>query len=137
MRVLLCLLFFCAAPATAEIIVPNRTIRPGEIISSHDLIEKEGDVPGAAISVRDLAGLEARVALYPGRPVPLSHVGPPAIVDRNQLVMLVYRSDGLRIIAEGRALGRGARGDFIRVMNLASRSTVTGRVAANGTIEMN
>lgn len=137
MRVLLCLLTFSAAPVAAEIMVPNRTIRPGEIIASHDLIEKEGNVAGAAVAVQDLAGLEARVALYPGRPVPLAHVGPPAIVDRNQLVMLVYRSDGLHIVAEGRALGRGARGDFIRVMNLASRSTVTGRVAANGTIEMN
>lgn len=136
MRVLLFFLVVSAAPVAADILVPNRTIRPGEIISERDLISKEGDVVGAATSVHDLTGLEARVALYPGRPIPLAHVGPPAIVVRNQIVMLVYRSDGLRIIAEGRALGRGARGDFIKVMNLTSRSTVTGRIAANGTIQM-
>ncbi len=136
MRSLVCLLLLSVTPVAADIMVPNRTIRPGEVISPTDLVKKPDDVSGAAVSVQDLAGLEARVALYPGRPVPLAHVGPPAIVERNQLVMLVYRSDGLHIVAEGRALGRGAKGDFIRVMNLSSRSTVTGQVTAHGTIQM-
>ncbi len=137
MRLLFSILILSAAPVAAEIVVPNRTIRPGEIISAHDLIAQAGHISGAAGSVEDIAGLEARIALYPGRPIPLAHVGPPAVVERNQIVMLVYRSDGLHIVAEGRALGRGAQGDFIKVMNLTSRSTVMGRVAANGTIQMN
>lgn len=135
MRVVLLSLFLLGgAPALADVVVPNRTIRPGEIIAASDLTLKPGSFPGAAETAEELEGFEARVALYPGRPIPLADVGPPAVVDRNQLVMLVYHARGLRIVAEGRALGRGATGDWIRVMNLSSRSTVTGRVANDGTI---
>ncbi|HHX90132.1 MAG TPA: flagellar basal body P-ring formation protein FlgA, partial [Paracoccus sp.] len=36
----------------------------------------------------------------------------------------------------GRALGRGGAGETIRIMNLASRSTVSGRVAGPGLVEV-
>lgn len=123
--------------AMADIVVPNRTIRPGEIISPADLQLKPAHVPGAVEDAQVLYGQEARVALYPGRPVHPSDVGPPAIVDRNQLVMILFHKGGLWITTEGRALGRGAEGDVIRVMNLTSRSTVSGRVNADGTIKVN
>ncbi|MBO9450364.1 flagella basal body P-ring formation protein FlgA, partial [Tropicibacter sp. R16_0] len=35
-----------------------------------------------------------------------------------------------------RAMGRGATGEIIRVMNLSSRSTVTGRIRPDGSIEV-
>ena len=136
MRLAIFLLMVFATSAWADVVVANRTIRPGEIISANDLVLKAADVAGAARTVDEISGLEARVALYPGRPIAMADVGPPAIVDRNQLVTLVYEANGLRISAEGRALGRGAPGDFIRVMNLTSRSTITGRVGRDGTIQM-
>ncbi|MEM9126779.1 MAG: flagella basal body P-ring formation protein FlgA, partial [Pseudomonadota bacterium] len=42
----------------------------------------------------------------------------------------------LSITTEGRALGRGAAGDRIRVMNLSSRTTVTGLIRPDGQIEV-
>ena len=66
---------------------------------------------------------------YAGRPIPLSGLAPPALVERNQLVTLIFRRGGLDIRADGRALGRGAAGDEIRIMNLGSRSTIFGTVA--------
>jgi flagella basal body P-ring formation protein FlgA len=42
----------------------------------------------------------------------------------------------LRIAADGRALGRGAAGAHIRVMNLASRNTVGGEVQPDGTVHV-
>jgi flagella basal body P-ring formation protein FlgA len=73
-------------------------------------------------------GQEARVTLYAGRPIPLASLGPPALVERNALVTVMFTRGGLEIRAEGRALGRGAEGDGIRVMNLASRNTITATV---------
>jgi flagella basal body P-ring formation protein FlgA len=49
-------------------------------------------------------------------------------------VSLVYRRGPLSILAEGRALGRGGVGDSVRVINIASRATVTGLVAPDGTL---
>ena len=72
----------------------------------------------------------------PGRPVRAVDVGPPAIVDRNDLVVLVFNRQPLSISTEGRALGRGAVGERIRVMNLSSRTTVTGLIRPDGQIEV-
>lgn len=120
----------------ADIVVPTRTIRAKEIIAPTDLATKEQDIPGAISSQDVLIGQEARVALYPGRPIRVGDFGPPAIVDRNDLVVLIFDRQPLSITAEGRALGRGAVGDRIRVMNLSSRTTVTGFIRTDGQIEV-
>jgi flagella basal body P-ring formation protein FlgA len=122
--------------ALADIVVPTRTIRAKEIIAPTDLVTKEQDVPGAIATPDILVGQEARVALYPGRPIRTGDFGPPALVDRNDLVVLVFDRQPLSITAEGRALGRGAVGDRIRVMNLSSRTTVTGLIRLDGQIEV-
>lgn len=123
--------------AQAEMVVSTRTIRAKEIISAADLDMKATNASGAITNPQDLIGQEARVALYPGRPIRDSDVGPPAIVDRNDLVLLVFNRRPLSITAEGRALGRGAVGDRIRVMNLSSRTTVTGHIRPDGQVEVN
>lgn len=125
-----------AQTAAADILVPVRTIRPKEVLTASDLALKPGEVLGALSDPSDVIGQEARVALYPGRPVRAGDIGPPAIVERNDLVILTFSRGGLTISAEGRALGRGAEGELIRVMNLSSRSTVTGRIAADGSVEV-
>ena len=80
--------------------------------------------------------MEAKVALYPGRPILASQLGAPALVERNAMVRMSYASGPLRIMTEGRALDRAAAGELVRVMNLASKQTVTGVVAADGSIEV-
>ncbi|MEX0276022.1 MAG: flagellar basal body P-ring formation chaperone FlgA [Ruegeria sp.] len=137
MRVLLIVLAFWPLAAVAEIIVPTRTIRAKEVIVAEDLEIKASNMAGAVTSAAALIGQEARVALYPGRPIRQTDVGPPAIVDRNDLVTLVFGRTFLSITTEGRALGRGAVGERIRVMNLSSRTTVSGVIRPDGTIEVN
>lgn len=116
--------------------MPARTIRAREIIAPDDLVMKSAEVPGALTDPARLVGQEARVALYAGRPIRPGDVVPPAVVDRNQPVTLVFDHGALIISTEGRALGRGAVGEVIRVMNLSSRTTVSGRVRSDGAIEV-
>ena len=59
-----------------------------------------------------------------------------SLVDRNEIVALSFKSGGLAILTEGRALARGGVGDRIRVMNLASRTTVTGTITRPGEVEV-
>lgn len=134
--VLLMMPFFLAmsCAAMADSLVATRTIRAQSVVEAEDVALVAADIPNALAAVADAVGLEARVAIYAGRPISAADVGPPALVDRNQIVPLVYQSGGLAILTEGRALARGGVGDVIRVMNLASRSTVSGRVSASGTV---
>lgn len=126
-------LILVALPARADTIVALRTIRAQEILGPADLQIQPGPGP-SDLSLDDLIGKEARVALYPGRPVRVADVGPPALIDRNQIVPLIYVRGGLRIVTEGRALARAGAGEPVRVMNLASRANLTGRVTSDGQV---
>jgi flagella basal body P-ring formation protein FlgA len=125
-----------AGDALADIVVPTRTIRAKEPLSLQDFEVRPGELRGVVNTLAFLEGMEARVALYPGRPIRLQDVGPPALVDRNEIVVLVFATGGLQIRADGRALSEGALGDRVRVMNLASRSTLFGTVAEDGTVHV-
>lgn len=118
----------------ADTIVAARTIRAQTILSPSDLALVEGSVPGALISPAEAIGLEARVVLYSGRPIMAGDVGPAAIIDRNQIVKLIYTIGNLSISADARALARAGPGDLLRVMNLTSKSTVSGIVAPDGSV---
>lgn len=132
LRVLL--LLALAAPASAESLVATRTIRAKTLVSPEDLTLVNAALPGALTSPDQAIGLEARVAIYAGKPVRAGDLGPPTLVERNQLVKLIFVSGGLAISTDGRALARGSEGDEIRVMNLGSRNTVTGRIGPDGAI---
>ena len=132
MRAALVLACLAALPAAADTLVATRTIRPQEIIGPADLVLQPIEVAGAVSDPALLVGQEARVALYAGRPVRTTDVGPPAVVERNAIVPLIYNHNGLNIATEGRALDRAGPGEIIRVMNVASRTTVSARIGADG-----
>lgn len=135
-RVLTLLCMALATPAPAETLVAARTLRAQTILVPEDLSVVAGIVPGTASDPAEVIGFETRVAIYQGRPIRPSDLGPPAIVDRNQSVVLSYVAGALTITAEGRALGRGGVGDRVKVMNVASRTTVIGIVAADGSVRV-
>ncbi|WP_128254872.1 flagellar basal body P-ring formation chaperone FlgA [Falsirhodobacter deserti] len=122
------------AAAGADTVLAGRTLRAETVLSAEDVKTVPGTVSGALDDPRLAIGMEARVTLYAGRPIKAEDLGPPAIVTRNQLVPLSFYAGGLSILTEGRALGRGGAGDVIRVMNLQSRTTVSGRVSENGQV---
>ena len=128
------LMIALATPLLAETLTAARIVRPHAIIAPADVGVSAASVPGALTPDFDVVGLEARITLYPGRPILPDHVGPAALVERNQPVTVIFRSGGLTISADGRALSRGAEGDVVRVMNMASRSTVSGKVQPDGSI---
>jgi flagella basal body P-ring formation protein FlgA len=117
-----------------ETLVATHTIRAQTILAPSDVTIVNDTVPGAFTHPLDVVGLEARVVLYTGRPIRPGDVGPAAIIDRNQIVTLLFSRNGLKIATEARALGRAGVGDRVRVMNLASRSTITGTVDRHGRV---
>lgn len=131
------LLLMTATPAMADMVVATRTIRPQTILMASDLAVEAGDFPGTFAHPEALVGQETRVVLYAGRPVLPEDVGPPALIERNQIVTLSYNRAGLSIRMEGRSLARAGIGERVRVMNLQSRATVQGEVGDDGTVRVN
>jgi flagella basal body P-ring formation protein FlgA len=130
----LALLLALAGPVSAESLVATRTIRARTLVLPEDVTLVSAELPGALSDPAAAVGLEAKVAIYAGKPLHPGDLGPPTLVERNQTVTLIYLAGGLAISTEGRALARGSEGDEVRVMNLGSRNTVTGRIGPDGAV---
>ncbi|WP_308860677.1 flagellar basal body P-ring formation chaperone FlgA [Oceanibium sediminis] len=126
-----------AWPAFAQSLIAARTVPVRSVISAGDLALSADTVPGALSRIEDAVGQEAAVPLYAGRPVRAGDLTPAALVDRNDIVTLKFTAGALLIETDGRALDRAAEGEKVRVMNLASRLIVVGRISAPGVVEVN
>ena len=131
-------LILCLLPALAQAggLVPTRTIPSRSVLVPGDLIVDARATVETGLTIEDSVGMEAQVTLYPGRPVRPGDLGPAAVVERNQIVVLRFRRGSLAIETEGRSLDRAPPGTWIRVMNLSSRTVISGRVTAAGAVEV-
>ena len=66
-----------------------------------------------------------------GQPIRKSDIERPVIINKGALITLVYRSPGIILTAEGRALSDGGAGDVIRIINTQSNRTVQAKVVAS------
>lgn len=123
-----------ASHAVADSVVATRNIPANSIIGSDDIRLATAEVNGGIRSLGDARGQETRRFIYAGRPVMTRDVGPPTLIDRNQTVKLVYKVGTLTIATDGRSLDRAGVGDLVRVLNLSSRTTVSGTVTRDGTV---
>jgi len=128
-----CLIGFVGV-AQAQTLFPARTISPNTILTRDDVVVLNNGATGGFSDPVQIEGLETRNAIYPGRPIQKSDLGPPALVNRNGQVKLKYQVNGLEISTEGRSLDRAGLGDAVKVMNIASRTIVVGIVQEDGSV---
>lgn len=137
MRVLWIVFFWMVGfSAAAQTVVATTAVRSQTILTPAHLAVIGANVAGGVSDPALLVGLETRVTLYPNRPIMLQDVGAPRIIDRNEIVALLYNTSGLRISVEGRSLGVAGMGDVVRVMNLGSRAVVSGVVEGPGQVRV-
>ena len=126
-----------AGAVFAQSVTPVRAIRSQTVLAGRGPGARPRSRCRAAVaSIEEAVGKEAKVALYPGRPILASQLGAPALVERNAVVRMSYAA-GRCGSSPRAARSTGPRaGEPVRVMNLASKQTVTGIVAADGSIEV-
>lgn len=96
-------------------------LRAGVILHHSDLTVENGD-PNI---LSQYVGKEMKRAVYAGKSISQSDVGPATIIERNAIVSLEFVRGPLVIMTEGRALDSGAMGEGVRVMNLSSKIILT------------
>jgi flagella basal body P-ring formation protein FlgA len=124
------------ASAMADSVVATRTIRAQSVITLEDLAMVPADIAGALTAPDAAVGQEAKVTLFAGRPVRAADLVSAALIQRNQVVSVVYQVAGLTIRTDGRALERGGAGAVIKVMNLSSHLTVQGAISPDGSVRV-
>jgi flagella basal body P-ring formation protein FlgA len=126
------------AAITAEAAELSHPLARGEVIKMSDLVLRR--VPRSQISSETITdpdrviGLAARNAIKPGRPLRVSELIKPEIVQRNENVTIVYQVPGLMLAVRGKALEGGAEGDMIDVVNAQSNRTIRGTIVGPGQV---
>jgi flagella basal body P-ring formation protein FlgA len=73
-------------------------------------------------------GMQLRRQMMAGQPLALSDLTRPALVQRNATVLMQLDTAGLSLTGQGQALGSGAAGDRVRVLNPASHAVIEAEV---------
>lgn len=128
MIALVAILVLATTGAMAEGAIAARMLPARTVITPDDIHLPPGADPQAYV------GKETRYAIYMGRPILETSLAQPALIERNQIVTVVYQAGGLNITAEARALGRAAAGDSLQLLNQQSRSVIYGTVLNDGRV---
>jgi len=136
MRGLVFIAALWAWPAFGQSVVALSGIRAQTVITAQMVALAEADTLGAYTALDQVIGMEARVNIYPGRAIMLDALGAPAILERNQNVVMRFTRGALTIYSEGRVLARAGVGERVQVMNMDSKAVIFGRVGADGVIEV-
>ena len=124
-----------AGAVLAQSVTPVRTIRSQSLLAAEDLtLAEEACRAASPRSTRRSARRPRSRSTPAGRPFEPTRRAGAGRAQRHGADVLFQRP--LQIVTEGRALDRAAAGEPVRVMNLASRQTVTGTVAPDGSIEV-
>ncbi len=99
-------------------------------VSKHTFLRAEIRFDGSPV------GLCVKRAMNAGEVITRTLLGPPPLVERGQIVRLIYQSPGLLVSARAEALESGAWGETIRVRPLDARKACQGVVKSAYEVEV-
>lgn len=123
-----------------DVVVTNHRLRRNTIISADDLTLARRKVTGYAHqlipTISDAIGMQVTKSLGGGAVLLSRYVKKQPIVMRGDIVTILVTSGKLKITAHGEAKSKGAKGDMIKIKNLASRRVISARVIDRGLVEV-
>ncbi len=116
------------------------SMRAGDIISASDITYvdvRERDLPkNSLVQIADIQGMAAAKSLTAGRPVRGSDISLPRLVSRGEMITIIYKDGPISLSAKGKSLQNGARGETIRILNVASNKHLQGTVSGDGQVTL-
>jgi flagella basal body P-ring formation protein FlgA len=130
-----------ALGADAELIVPVRTIYPGEALNQTQVTARKFDVREDQIlafvrSIELVEGKVARRTLLANQPIPMGAFEEPRLALVGRQIKVEFREGGLVISTLASVLQAGAVGEMISVRILDGGRTVTGTIQKDGTLRV-
>ncbi len=118
---------------TREVVVPASDLDRGDALQAKDLtiIKRPANQIGADVitAMSDLVGMIPRRVLRAGEMVKQADLAKPILVEKNQLITVVYSGKGLTLSMRGRAQSNGSMGEAMRVQNQQSKRIIEGVVS--------
>jgi flagella basal body P-ring formation protein FlgA len=121
-------------PLVAVPVLKN-TLRNGDIIGALDIdyidIAETHLANGAILDEKDIVNMTPRRLVQAGKPIISNELEPPKMVERGDLVTLVFANGPMTLTVKGKSLQAGSLGDTIRVSNVESNKNLQGIVTAH------
>ncbi len=121
---------------TIDIPVLARPIAAGEIVAADDVrwVSQRGDRvrPDSVLNPDEIIGRQARRALRASEPLRGYDLQQAILVNRGDLVTLVFEARGIQLSVRARAMENAANGELARFVNLQSNRTVEAMVDGPG-----
>jgi flagella basal body P-ring formation protein FlgA len=131
--------FTGTAVETVEAATLTRSIRAGEVIKASDVsLERrpKSEVGGEALGTEQTVGFAARQPLRGGQVLHPADLTRPLVVQRSEVVTLLYEVPGIVLRVRGKALEAGAVGDVIGVVNVQTNRTIQAVVTGPGHVSV-
>ncbi|MGH1349310.1 MAG: flagellar basal body P-ring formation chaperone FlgA [Methyloligellaceae bacterium] len=123
---------------TSLVVFPTNSLEPGIAITENDLktmrVSVERLRAGYISDTRLAVGKTPKYRLGPNQVLRSQDLEVPKIVKTNDLVEIRYQVPGLYLKSQGRALGSGAKGDIISVLNTRSKRKIQVTIQAPGVV---
>ena len=120
--------------------VLREPMRKGTVISKYDIeykaISRRSLTGEIMLSAENLIGMTPRRVLLADSPINSNEIEQPKAVAKGESITMIFNNRGLTLTAKGQALEDGAKGDKIRVINIASNRTIDATVSGNGEVHV-
>lgn len=128
------------AQQMTEVPVLGERLDLGDIVSETDIQwirVPERTVRRTMVTDMDeLVGLSLKRRISPGRPIRMTDLEKPRMIERGQLIAMIVRRGPMTLTATGRAMQSGGKGEWIRVQNTETHRLVEGRVIGPNEVEV-
>ena len=125
---------------TVSATVLARPLAQGDTLKASDLsVERrpKAEVTDTTFTnLEQAVGLSARHALRPGQVLRQADVTRPELVQRNEVVTIMYEVPGILLTVRGKALEPGGQGDIINVVNVQSKRTIQATITGPGRVSV-
>ncbi len=124
----------------AQVPMLKRQLQAGDVISEDDIEWNREPVQhlrkNTITETSELIGKSPRRVISQGRAIRREEIASPAIINKGARITIYYKSRNLEIKTLGEAIDSGAKGDVIRVKNVASKSIIQGTVESSDLVRV-
>lgn len=131
--------FTGTAVETVEVGVLVRSVDRNEVLKASDVVIERRprlEVGNDPARRERAVGMQTRKAMRAGQAIRLADLTKPDLVQRDQIVTLIYQTDGLYLTMRAKAIENGSEGDTISVINTQSKRTLQGVVTGAGQVSV-
>ncbi len=130
-----------AAEGIVEVPVPAKMIYTGQPVTTDMLVMRRFRAASLKhfnylATPKDAMGMVAKSTLVPNRPIDVSQLRQPWLIEASRPVRIYFRANGVVIGAEAIPLQSAHAGDIIPARNRSTGRVVSGLVLPDGTLEV-